>query len=148
MKKVVLFALLAVVAAAASAHAQYMAPLAGTGHYYSCTYTNTHLHEVNGADGGFSRFDIYPTSSANDDYQGSEVFLATYGPDRRKVTFAKPVNIYFTNAQGQEVWRGTRWEFTINPYGPQCKNTVVRDWGSSISFTDCTDGSSRSCTIF
>lgn len=148
MKKVVLSALLLAATSALSAHAQYMAPLTGTNHYYSCTYTNTHLHEVNGADGGFSRFDIAPTTTANDYLQGSEVFLATYGPDRRKVTFAKPFNIIVTNPKGEEVWRGTRWEFTINPYGPQCKNTVVRDWGNSISFNDCTDGSSRYCTLY
>ena len=143
MKKVVLFALLLAATSALSAHAQYMAPLAGT--YYDCTYTNTNLHELSGVDGGFSRFDI---SGATNYLQGSEVFLATYGPDRRKVTFAKPVNLFITNPRGEQIWRGTKWEFTINPSGPQCKSTIVRDWGHSISFQDCTDGSSRFCTIY
>lgn len=143
MKKVLLFALLLAATSALSAQAQYMAPLAGT--YYDCTYTNTNLHELNGVDGGFSRFDI---SGAANYLQGSEVFQATYGVDRRKVTFAKPVNIFITNAKGEQVWRGTRWEFTINPAGPQCKNTIVRDSGYSISFLDCTDGSSRFCTPY
>src|SRR6185369_1096325 len=116
MKKVVLFALLAV-AAAASAHAQYLPPAPST--YFNCTYTNTHLHVVSGSDGGFSRFDI--SAVRPDYYQGTEVFLATYGVDQRKVTFAKPVNSY--DLYGNLV--RTQWEFTINPSGPQCKNTVV-----------------------
>ncbi|MFL6234646.1 MAG: hypothetical protein ACJ76N_16050 [Thermoanaerobaculia bacterium] len=147
MKKVVLSALLLAIAAAA-AHAQspYMVPLSGQ--YYYCTYTNTNLHEVNGEDGGFSRFDISPITAAKDWYQGREVFLATYGPDQRKVTFAKPFNVFVINPRGEEVWRGTRWEFTINPYGPQCKNTVVQNWGQFISFQNCTDGSSRYCTLY
>ncbi|HEY3571425.1 MAG TPA: hypothetical protein VGP73_26095 [Thermoanaerobaculia bacterium] len=139
MKKVVLFALLAVVAAA-SAQAQYLPPAPST--YFYCTYTNTQLHEVNGADGGFSRFDI--SAVRPDYYQGTETFLATYGVDQRKVTFAKPVNFY--NIYGELV--RTQWEFTINPYGPQCKNTVVRNGGYSISFQNCTDGSSRVCSAY
>ena len=141
--KTVLLSVLLLAAGAASAHAQYMAPLSGR--YYSCTYTNTHLHELDGADGGFSRFNL---TGPVDYLQGTETFLATYGPDQRKVTFAKPLNIITTNPKGEQVWHGTRWEFTINPNGPQCKNTVVRDWGYSISFQNCTDGSSRICTPY
>jgi len=140
MKKVVLFALLIAAASAVSAHAQYLPPVAGI--YFNCTYTNTHLHEVDGSDGGFSRFDISPVRP--DYYQGTETFLATYGVDQRKVTFAKPVNFY--DLYGNLV--RTQWEFTINPSGPQCKNTVVRNGGYTISFQNCTDGSSRVCSAY
>jgi hypothetical protein len=140
MKKVVLFALLAVVAAA-STQAQYQRPAPGVS--FNCTNTTTQLHEVNGGvDGGFSLFNI--SAVRPDYYQGTESFLATYGSDQRKVTFAKPVNFY--NIYGDLV--RTQWEFTINPYGPQCKNTVVGHDGYSISFQNCTDGSSRVCSAY
>lgn len=39
----------------------------------------------------------------------------------------------------------SKWEFTFNPNGPQCKNTVVHSGGWTINFDECTDGHRRDC---
>jgi hypothetical protein len=139
MKKIVLFALLFAVAAVA-AQAQTLAPIPNR--YYYCGYANPTMHEKNF---GFSTFAISGTSYI----QGIEYFQAVLNGreywDNRKVTWAKPFDMWIINAHGEEVLRGTRWEFTINPSGPQCTNTIVRPDGS-LYFGNCSDGHSRSCT--
>jgi hypothetical protein len=58
--------------------------------------------------------------------------------DQRKVTFAKGVILPSGDSQ---------WEFTINPGGPQCKDTRIYFYGSVIEFAQCTDGHSRLCHL-
>jgi hypothetical protein len=139
MKKVVLFALL-FAAVAVAAQAQTLAPTANR--YYFCDYTNPTMHEK---DPGFSTFDVSGTSYI----QGIEYFQAILNGreywDNRKVTWAKPFDIWSADAQGNQIFRGTRWEFTINPSGPQCTNTIVRPNGA-IQFSGCSDGHSQYCT--
>jgi hypothetical protein len=134
MKKMVLFTLLfaAVAGAAQAAHVQ---PLRNV--TYKCVYTNPTIE----ANPGFSQFDwIYMDSSELK--QGIEYFDATWGPDNRKMTFAKPVD-------GNSFLYGpfTKWESTIK-YGPQCQNTSVLFGGHRIDFSQCSDGSSRTCTTY
>ncbi len=133
MKKVVLFALLIAAASTMSAHA-YLAP--SPTYTYNCDYTNATMHEK---DPGFSTFGVSNTSIG---LQGIEQFQALFNGqviwDNRKVTFAKPVNHLYMH---EIIW--TDWEFTVNPSGPQCNARVFDD--GSISFTACTDGSSRTC---
>ncbi|HEX9941266.1 MAG TPA: hypothetical protein VGG03_04560 [Thermoanaerobaculia bacterium] len=135
MKKVVLFALL-FAAVAASAYA-VTPPLENR--LYKCDYTNPTMGEV---DPGFSRFDFIYLDTPTDK-RGIEYFDATWGQDNRKVTFAKPVD-------GNSFLYGpfTTWEFTINPYGPQCKRAAVLFGGHRIDFSDCSDGHSRICTTY
>jgi hypothetical protein len=132
MKRIALFALLLVAAAAAQA-ATYNTPTWGAD--YSCSYTNPPYPSVN----GLSTFVL--TSTQQDDqmrpiHRSIEYYDASYGLENRKVTFAKPVNMYGTLF--------TRWEYTILN-GPQCKNTDVYGWGSTIYFNNCTDGHTRQC---
>lgn len=136
MKKIVLSALLfATLAAAAHAHVQ---PKFNT--FYSCNYTN---YSGLASDPGFSIFEspwISPTL-----LRGIERFQVPYltGWDNQKVTFAKPVDIL---VYGYVI--GTQWEFTVNPGGPQCKDTRVTQAGNRIDFLQCTDGHSRVCTTY
>lgn len=141
MKKVVLFALLLAAVAASSAHAQEMFK-PRTDRAYFCDYTNPTMNEV--TPDGISRFVLSGTTLL----RGVENFLATYGLDQRKVTFAKPMNRYLPDPiTGELVLVWTRWEFTINPSGPQCTSARVSDGGDKISFFNCSDGHSRVCTI-
>lgn len=106
---------------------------------YSCSYTNPPYPSID----GLSTFVLTSTqydAAGNPIYRGIEYFDASFGTDNRKFTFAKPVNHPPT---GTPVF--TRWELTINPGGPQCKNTDVYGWGQSINFTNCTDGHTRYC---
>jgi hypothetical protein len=135
MKKVVLFALL--FAAVAGAAQAYVNPKCGVA--YHCSYTNYPDPIVNG---GISIFD--QCVWVNPGFvRGTEEFQTPYGWDNRKFSFAKPVNGY--DAYGLPM---TTWEFTINPYGPQCKTTKVMFGGDRIEFKDCTDGHSRVCTTW
>lgn len=68
--------------------------------------------------------------------RGTELFTFNGVADHRKVTFAKPVSM----ADGS-----TQWEFTINPGGPQCKDTRVYYQGYLLVFNNCTDGHTRYC---
>lgn len=136
MKKVVLFALLFAAVVTASAQAAHVEPLQNT--LYKCWYTNPPMQELNG---GFSRF-VWVYMNTTEQKRGIEYFDTTWGLDNRKVTFAKPVD------GGPPYNPITTWEFTINPSGPQCKQTIVRFSGSRIDFNDCTDGSSRVCTTY
>ena len=140
MKNVVLFALLVAAVSAVSAHATNLEP--SPTYVYNCDYTNPTMHEK---DPGTSTFSISHTSVG---LQGIEYFQALFNggviTDNRKVTFAKPVNHIHREYPGGPIeilW--TDWEFTVNPSGPQCNARVFDD--GSISFTACTDGSSRNC---
>jgi opacity protein-like surface antigen len=135
MKKMILFALL-FATVAASAQAAHVQPLRNV--LYQCRYTNPSGE----ASPGFSRFDwIYMDSSELK--QGIEYFDTTnWGQDNRKMTFAKPVD-------GNSFLYGpyTTWESTIK-YGRQCTNTAVLFGGHRIDFSQCSDGSSRTCTTY
>lgn len=134
MKKMVLFALLfATVAASAQAAVNPMCGVA-----YHCFYTNYPAPIVNG---GISIFDQCVWGSTF--VRGIEEFQTPYGWDNRKFTFAKPVNGY--DANGAPI---TDWEFTINPYGPQCRKARVSVSGYRINFNDCSDGHSRVCLVY
>jgi hypothetical protein len=139
MKKMILFALLlAVVAASASAQVSYVKPKCNVA--YKCYYENYPDPITNG---GLSIFgDCVWVRS--DFLRGIEQYQVPYGNkwDGRMFAFAKPVN-------GPDPYYGqpmTTWEFTINPYGPQCKRTEVMFGGDHIEFKDCTDGHARYCT--
>jgi len=149
MKKVLLSALLLAVVAT-SAHAAEIWPR--TDRAYFCNYTNPTMHEV--TPDGLSRFVLSQIWLADGSYllRGVENFLINYGGsqrvDQRKVTFAKPYTRYLPDPlTGQPVPVWTRWEFTINPGGPQCTSATVFGGGNSISFQNCSDGHSRTCQI-
>jgi hypothetical protein len=145
MKKIVLSALLLALAAT-SAHAAEMWPR--TDRAYFCNYTNPTMNEV--TPDGISRFVLSQIWLADGSYllRGVENFLANHGVDQRKVTFAKPFNRYLPDPfTGQPVLVSTRWEFTVNPGGPQCTAATVFAGGNSISFQNCSDGHSRTCKI-
>jgi hypothetical protein len=135
MKKAVLFALM--LAAALSAHAAtYHTPTWGAD--YTCTYTNPPYPSVD----GISTFVLTSTqydAQGRPIYRAIEYYDASYGPENRKVTFAKPVNRYIGTTL-----LNTTWEFTILN-GPQCKQTDIYGWGKTIYFNDCTDGHTRRC---
>jgi hypothetical protein len=141
MKKVVLFALL--LAAALSAQA-ITPPRTGSGNKYGCTYQSYSGPAVQASDGGYS---YWVLSGTPDLLRGTEYFLATwrYGEyvENYKAAWAKPVDIY-----DPSYGPGTRWEFTFNPYGPQCKKADVFLNGLFIRFQDCTDGHSRTCWLY
>jgi hypothetical protein len=139
MKKVVLFALL-LVAVAASAHAITL-PKTGANNTYRCYYQSYGGPAV---DGGRSWWVLSgPTSLL----RGTELFDAFHPAlgdyiENYKAAFAKPVD-FFSPIHGY----GTRWEFTFNPSGPQCKNTDIFYNGALILFKSCTDGHSRTCWL-
>ncbi|HSS79461.1 MAG TPA: hypothetical protein VLV54_22260 [Thermoanaerobaculia bacterium] len=137
MRIAVIALLFAAVAGAAQAQTYY--PLS-QGHAFTCIYTNPSFHETNG---GLSVFSIGPSSILMRGIEGFESDLV--GFDNRKVTFAKPLDIIIHGIHGDRLL-GTRWEFTINPFGPQC-SALVKDFGIAqvITFTQCTDGSARTC---
>jgi hypothetical protein len=140
MKKLFVFALL--FAAVAGAAQAYVEPTPNQDYY--CDYVNP---PAPSADPGLSFFTITRSldPSGLPIWRGTEYFDATWGgTDNRKVTFAKPANMYFPDLNKV----GTRWEFTINPSGPQCKSTdIVNDGygGQDIYFRNCTDGHTRVC---
>jgi hypothetical protein len=134
MKKVILFALLlATAAAAASAQNQ---PL--WGYWYHCEYTN---YSGNADNPGFSKWDktlpdAYPGGTLL--IRGTETLTVPYGTGRDvyNAAWAKPQ---------PGPYGSTIWEFTFNPYGPQCKRTIVYSGSYYIDFQQCTDGHSRFC---
>ena len=133
MKKVVLFALLLATVAAASAHAINNEPRWGA--TYICYYDN---YTGNASDPGYStwssRVQLSPTLITS-----KETFTTSYGTDTYKAAWAKPE----PQANGS-----TLWEFTFNPYGPQCKRTIVYPGSYTITFNECTDGHSRVCYLW
>ena len=136
-KKIALSALLlAVACVTAASAANFHTPTWNAD--YTCTYTNPPYPSVD----GLSTWVLQSTQYVNNDpiYRTIEYYDASYGTENRKATFAKPVNTYY----GTTVLF-TTWEFTINPYGPQCKKTDVYGWGKTIYFNNCTDGHTRRC---
>jgi len=125
-KKTLATAALALVLAAGASQAVTL-PLAPPT-TYNCSGGST-------ATGGeTSTFEI---SQVNDNlWRGIESFTQGGRNDQRKIAFAKPV----VSGPGS-----TSWEYTINPYGPQCKATDVLYGGVVIRFGTCTDGSTRTC---
>lgn len=117
-----------------------------SGRTYVCQYWNGSGNAVNP---GWSIFTI--TRSISDPVlrQGSETYQATTptGQDNRKFTFAKPQNLPGGCFNPDTGWYEpcTRWEYTQNPSGPQCTNTVVSEYGDKIEFKSCSDGHRRTC---
>jgi len=138
MKSLVLAAALAF-AASASAHAVHVRPIQGATYY--CDYYNYHGLAN---DPGFSSFNVTLSQLGGDLLRGIETFTVSYGTgtDQQKFSLAKPFDFYVGPG-----FFGTRWEFTVNPSGPQCKNTEVVAQGAVIYFNDCTDGHSRTCWV-
>jgi opacity protein-like surface antigen len=136
MKSFALAAVLAL-AVAGTAHAVHVRPIPGAA--YLCDYYN-----YNGLanDPGYSWFNVTLEQLGGELLRGIETFTVSYGPgtDQQKFSLAKPVDFYVGSG-----FYGTRWEFTVNPGGPQCKNTEVVAAGSVIYFNNCTDGHSRTC---
>jgi hypothetical protein len=132
MKKVVLFALLLATAAAAAAHAVTEPRWGAT---YLCYYDN---YSGNASDPGYSTWHSRVPLSSNL-IASKETFTTSYGTDTYKAAWAKPVD----QANGS-----TLWEFTFNPYGPQCKKTFVYPGAYTITFNECTDGHSRTCYLW
>jgi hypothetical protein len=144
MKKIALCALLIAAAAGAAHAATYYEPTPGAD--YTCDYTNAPPPTK---DPGLSTFDITRALDPGGKpiWRGIEYFDALWGTriyvENRKVVFAKP--------QTPPVWSndfhrwGTVWEFTINPYGPQCTHTVVYGDGEHIVAEGCSDGHTRKC---
>jgi len=134
MKKAVLFALLFAVVAGAASATSFHTPTWNAD--YTCTYTNPPYPSINGLS-TFVNTSTQYDGAGNPIYRGIEYYDASYGLENRKFTFAKPVNMYSGLF--------TRWEFTLNPYGPQCKQTDVYGGGQTIYFNNCTDGHTRRC---
>lgn len=138
MKSLVTAAVLALTVSTA-AHAVHLRPIQGA--TYRCDYYNYHGLAN---DPGYSSFAITLEQLGGDLLRGIETFSVSYGTgtDQQKLSLAKPLDFYYGPG-----YFGTRWEFTVNPGGPQCKNTEVVAQGAFINFNDCTDGHSRSCWI-
>jgi hypothetical protein len=134
MKNIVLSALLLAVVATGSASA-FQAPTWGAD--YTCSYTNPPYPSVNGISTFVLTQPVQYDSLSRPIYRGIEYYDASYGVENRKFTFAKPVDM--NNGLF------TRWELTINPSGPQCKQTDVYGNGQVIYFLNCTDGHTRTC---
>jgi hypothetical protein len=141
MKKFVLFALLFATVAAfspVSAHAQAMPPLQN--HIYTCDVTNPTQGDVDG-----TVWFSFVYLNQFDFKRGIEYFPATWGRDNRKADFAKPQDRYRINIRtGEYELFATDWEYTLPLAGVQCRARVT-EWGGRISFSSCTDGSTRIC---
>jgi hypothetical protein len=139
MKRVVLLALLVAAALTASAQAQVHEP--SSYQYYTCSYSNPTMQEKSP---GLSLFKITPYFN-HTLWRGIEDFEATHQWlwDNRKVSFFDPVDV--PKPTDPDVIVATRWTFTVDPSGPRC-TVVIRNFGKSLNFTGCTDGSSRFCT--
>lgn len=152
MKKIVLSALLlAAVSVSASAEMfpgsngiKYSGP--NRGQLYSCDYTN---YSGSAVDGGTSSWTLGSTLDATGLplLRGTEYFDATLPSggsfvEGYKATWAKPKNI-----NDPHLGQYTQWEFTFNPYGPQCKKATVLFNGFKLLFGECSDGHTRTCTL-
>ena len=147
MKKIVLFALL--LAAAVSASAETFGGPGGPfygpdrGAVYKCDYSN---YSGSAKDLGRSWWEltVYTAADGRPMLRGTEHFEAIdrYGEiflDGYKVTWAAPKYVSHT-------YGSTTWEFTFNPYGPQCKSARVDYFGYLLTVSQCGDGHSRTCT--
>jgi len=146
MKKVVLFALLA--AAAVSASAESFAGPGGPfygpdrGAIYQCHYSN---YSGSAKDDGFSWWEltVFTAADGRPMLRGTEHFDAVdrYGnvfPEGYKATWSAPRDVSHTYGL-------TTWDYTFNPYGPQCKSARVAYFGYQLTFSQCSDGHSRTC---
>lgn len=158
MKKIVLSALLfAAVAMSASATwypgigqstgKSFSGP--NEGQPYQCHYTN---YSGSAIDGGLSYwvFDVFYATDGRPMLRGTEYFDARnrYGVEfleGYKSTWAAPVNSPDPSTSGTLTM--TRWEYTFNPYGPQCKRAVVQYNAQKLTFSECGDGHSRTCWL-
>jgi hypothetical protein len=131
MKRIVLFALL-LATFAASAHA-ISGPRFGV--IYTCYYNSDYTGAA--ANPGWSFWQKRAGGSATLIYT-TEHFQTSWGSDGYLATWAKPYDVGYP-------YYYTRWEYTFNPYGPQCKDTRVYGGGTYIEFYNCTDGHSRTC---
>lgn len=132
MKKAILCALVLATFAAVSAQASgFQGPQMGV--VYKCDYDN---YTGAAEDPGWSFWQLRTGSSATLLYT-FETFKTSWGSDTYKATWAKPVVVH--------PLLYTSWEFTFNPYGPQCKDTRVWPGAKVIQFLDCTDGHTRVC---
>ncbi|HWN44909.1 MAG TPA: hypothetical protein VNW71_21980 [Thermoanaerobaculia bacterium] len=149
MKRIILAALLlAAVAASASAEnyqgnngVTYSGPNRNAP--YQCFYTN---YSGPAVDGGISYWTLftYQDASGKPMPRGTEHFQSTQVPwDGFKATWAKPVILQ----EPQIPLTFTRWEYTFNPSGPQCKRADVRFGGFQLVFSQCGDGHSRTCWL-
>lgn len=153
MRKVVLSALL-LAAVAMSASATWYpgtGPSAGQsfsgpneGQFYQCDYTN---YSGSAIDNGYSYwiFNIFYSSDGKPMLRGTEHFTANIpgGWDGYKSTWAAPVNKI--DPSTGTIY--TQWEYTFNPYGPQCKRADVLYNAFILRFSQCGDGHSRSCYL-
>ena len=151
MRKVVLSVLLlAAVATSASAEIfpgrdgkYYSGP--DEGQYYSCDYEN---YSGAAKDPGYSRwvFDIFYDGTGKPMLRGTEHFLTRSGQpawDGYKATWAWP---RILQEPGIPLTY-TEWEYTFNPYGPQCKKVGVHFSANILRFSECGDGHTRSCYL-
>jgi hypothetical protein len=136
VKKTILLALL-LASVTAAAHAVPLAQPA-IGKWYVCFYDSSYPGPA--ANPGNS---LWTTRVA-----GSPTLLYTYETFTVPSGGPAPTDTY----RAAWAWKSddtfaqtSKWEFTFNPNGPQCKNTVVTLNGSSIAFNECTDGHSRVC---
>ena len=134
MKKVVLFALLLATVAAASAQAAHHEPKWNVP--YRCNYDN---YYGNATDGGRSTWYNRQPFLDGTLLRCLENLDTSYGGDTYKCSWAKP------STPWPPAINSTTWEFTFNPYGPQCKKTTVSYDSNVIIFQQCTDGHSRTC---
>jgi len=132
MKKTVLLALLLAVFAA-SAHA-ITQPIFGR--TYFCQYDPAYPGPA--ANPGLSIWALRTGSTSTLLYSYETFALPSGSTDTYKATWAWKADLPY----GQ-----SKWEFTFNPSGPQCKTTIVYAGGGAIDFGDCTDGHTRYCYI-
>ena len=139
MRKTVLFALVSC-ALAGAAGAQTHLPTFDR--QYNCDYSAPWANEK---DPGWLIFTSkQPTANV---IFGIEVFQTPTGQDNRRIAFAKWVDlcpIFDPQCLEYEPNR-TRYEFTIKD-GVQCTNTIVRNFGATISFGGCSNGKTHFCT--
>ena len=153
MKKIVLSALLLAATALSASATMYpgTGPSAGQtfsgpneGQYYRCEYAN---YSGTAKNPGYSYWDfnIFYSSDGKPMLRGTEHFTANVpgGWDGYKSTWASPDNkidpLTYTTF--------TEWEYTFNPYGPQCKKAGVYFNAFKLSFSQCSDGHSRVCWL-
>lgn len=157
MKRIVLSALL-LAAVAMSASATWYpgtGPSAGLsfsgpneGQWYSCTYQNYSGSAITDPGHSYWTFDIFYSSDGKPMLRGTEHFLARnrYNQDfleGYKATWAAPVN----KLDPASYSTYTQWEYTFNPYGPQCKKAGVYFNAFKLTFSECGDGHSRTCWL-
>jgi len=132
VKKTLLLALLLATFAAA-AHA-VTPPVFGV--WYRCNYDASYPGPA--ANPGASYWLTQPGSTSTLIFTRETFSLPSGSTDTYKATWAWKEDLPYGNS---------RWEFTFNPSGPQCKSAIVSAGGGTISFGSCSDGHSRFCYI-